>query len=241
MRSFFRTTYRKILGAIAGTIVLGALGSGLWDIAFKPVLGSTRDIVLNLLSFGIASIKNSTYAQIAKDFHEEASMNVLFFIILAFTFVGIGLVIIGFYQRRLLKKSSKGLENTLAKLKAPDSSGSLDLERTRKELISEGEDLIRRSSRRGLEVGLWASTIILVFGLSIIVSDFVRFSYANSAISYYHQLESISTPFMDQSERLSIRGKFSQIKSRQDYAAIIQRLQTVAKENGQSVPEFNIW
>jgi len=165
-------------------------------------------------------------------------MSVLFYVILAIAFLNIALIVLSFYQSKQTKKSFESLKTSLAKLKSGESA---DLQKDKEELIARGERIIHKYPGRALAFLLWAVSLSLVLTMSITVSDFVRFSYVNSAISYYHQLDAVSAPFIDQSERMSLRSKFAQIKSKQDYVAIIERLQAIAKQNGQSVPEFSIW
>jgi hypothetical protein len=241
MSSFFQKRYQKIIGAIAGTIILGALGSGLWESALKPVLGSTRDVALNVISFGMISIKNSSYSQTAKDLHEETSLSVLFYVILAVVLLNVVLIASSFYQSRQTRKSFQEFKTKLAKWKSGESDRYEDLQKEKEELIAKGERLIQKYPGRVLTAGTWVTSLLLVLTMSMVVSDFIRFSYVNSAISYYHQLDAITAPFIDQSERVSLRSKFAQIKSKQDYVTIIQRLQSIAKENGQAVPDFSIW
>jgi hypothetical protein len=68
-----------ILG-IAATVVLGALGSGLWQNVLGPSLHFITRWGLDLASLGFASYKNSVYQQIAADNPSEVSVLVLGFV-----------------------------------------------------------------------------------------------------------------------------------------------------------------
>ncbi len=74
---------RRILRYVTITVVLGAIGSGLWEWLMKPALAGTSDFVLNIATLGIQSFKDSLYRDIALGLHEDASLR-LFSLILGF-------------------------------------------------------------------------------------------------------------------------------------------------------------
>lgn len=77
--------------AIAGvfvTILLGALGSGLWDIAFKPISMKIPRLTLIIFTFGLKKFRNPIYRRISRG-KEDNSPYFYFIIILTliFTFI----------------------------------------------------------------------------------------------------------------------------------------------------------
>ena len=64
------------IGVLA-TIFLGAISNGVWEYILKPILNSSSDFVLNLISFGIRQYKDQIYLEIAKNFHEDISISLL--------------------------------------------------------------------------------------------------------------------------------------------------------------------
>jgi hypothetical protein len=66
----------KTVKFIAVTILLGALGSGLWEWLLKPALTGTSDVVLNIATLGFDKFKGSLYQEIAFGFREEPSLRV---------------------------------------------------------------------------------------------------------------------------------------------------------------------
>ena len=64
---------KLFLGCLAA-ILLGAIGSGLWNVALGPVLSWTGNALLTAASFGVESVKNGVYREIAKGFHEQAGV-----------------------------------------------------------------------------------------------------------------------------------------------------------------------
>ena len=55
---------RKLIGSTLGVIVLGALGSGLWELA-KPLLGWGWAALVGLSTLGLSSLRDGLYSQAA--------------------------------------------------------------------------------------------------------------------------------------------------------------------------------
>jgi hypothetical protein len=102
LKSLKNKRYAKGFLALLGAILLGALGSGLWELVLKGLMNSSRDVLLNLVSFGLHSIKDITYSQIARGFHEEASMNLLLFTVTIIILLGLFLSLFGIVSLRIL-------------------------------------------------------------------------------------------------------------------------------------------
>ena len=60
-----KSTRSKVVLAIVGTILLGALGSGFWEYILEPILQGARDFVLDVASLGMATFKGQLYKEIA--------------------------------------------------------------------------------------------------------------------------------------------------------------------------------
>src|SRR4051794_11362648 len=60
------STRVKWIVGIIGTIVLGALGSGLWDLCLRDFFVWSGHGILTLITLGIGSVRDSNYIEIAK-------------------------------------------------------------------------------------------------------------------------------------------------------------------------------
>lgn len=69
-------TKKIVLGGVA-TILLGAIGSGVWEYMLKPISSFSSEFVLNFISFGINNFKDKIYLEIAKNLHEGVGMSIL--------------------------------------------------------------------------------------------------------------------------------------------------------------------
>jgi hypothetical protein len=75
------TNRSKVILGIAGTIVLGAIGSGVWELFFSPVFSWLGRGILTIVTLGLDSVRNAIYAGVAKGHREEASLFVYTFLI----------------------------------------------------------------------------------------------------------------------------------------------------------------
>ena len=71
-----RPLLRKLLW-LTGTLVIGGLGSGLWEIALKPSLLWFGTLMLDLATLGLSSLRDGMYADAAKGTYERAGIMVL--------------------------------------------------------------------------------------------------------------------------------------------------------------------
>jgi len=85
-------TKKQWLIGLTGTIVLGAVGSGVWDVFLKPAFSWLGREVLTLVTLGLSSVKDSMYQDIAKGHHEVAGLNILVFATAVFVFLPMGFV-----------------------------------------------------------------------------------------------------------------------------------------------------
>jgi hypothetical protein len=71
----------KIALGVIGSLVAGALGSGLWSWMFEPGLSRLGKGILNLVTFGTSSLKDNVYSTAAQGLHEVPSLHVHLFLI----------------------------------------------------------------------------------------------------------------------------------------------------------------
>jgi hypothetical protein len=72
----------RTIGWLVGTIVIGAVGSGLWDVAFRPGVNILSRVTLTVATLGLESARDSIYADVAMGHHELPS---LYLLLAAFT------------------------------------------------------------------------------------------------------------------------------------------------------------
>lgn len=67
---------KKLLWLLA-TLVLGALGSGLWELAFRPILAFCATTALDIVTLGMESLRNGLYKEAARGQYERVSITML--------------------------------------------------------------------------------------------------------------------------------------------------------------------
>jgi hypothetical protein len=87
---------------ILGTILLGALGSGFWDLFLRNMFVGIGHGILTLITLGISSVRDSFYVEIAKGRTERAGLYLM-----SFTFIFLGFLA-GLLAGRLARPISVG-------------------------------------------------------------------------------------------------------------------------------------
>jgi hypothetical protein len=95
--------WQKLTGRIFGIIMLGAIGSGIWARLFDPGYSKVRDVLLNIATLGIGTLKDNTYFHVAQGIHQEAALSVLLVVLMMFYVLPVFAVI----TLQLLNRESK--------------------------------------------------------------------------------------------------------------------------------------
>jgi len=83
-------------------------------------------------------------------------------------------------------------------------------------------------------------TFSLIFATFFFVSYF-RINYVVRASSHVEQLLHITAPFMSEQSRLMHRSELAQIKTKEDYVALVNNLRNIAFVNNVPAPEFSVY
>ena len=209
------TRLHWLLG-ILGTLILGALGSGLWELAIKPVGEALVRSTLTLVSFGSEAMKDVVYREAAKG---TSDVPIILAIMLLMIMVGVRFVA-GYFEsfreaRRILleKDRSELSEEQILQMKARLA-------------------LLKRRLRWTLRSGtIMGYLIVAALGLNVII--LLRASESSSARTFFEMSMSVCRPYIDEHQSLLIRSRFAQVKTRAEYVAIIADLRTIAKSSGQ--------
>lgn len=79
----------------------------------------------------------------------------------------------------------------------------------------------------------------MLFVGTIFTLDSVKQKYINNAVTNFNQLSKIVRPYVSEEEYIGYTSTFSQIRKKEDYVNLINKLGDIAKDNNQSVPEFD--
>src|SRR3990172_1958525 len=98
-KSILRTTL-----AIVGAIVVGALGSGVWQNILGPLLAFLRDWALSIATFGLEAYKDNLYRDVARGFRESAGIGMLELVTPLFVAALVVLPVMTFLLVRIVEK-----------------------------------------------------------------------------------------------------------------------------------------
>lgn len=205
------TTSRKVILGIGATIVLGAVGSGVWELVFSPTVSWLGRGLLTLATLGLESVSDSIYVDVAKGHHERSSLAIYGLVSIGFLFAPLVLA----RRPLLIPKIRQFLEG-----KDPEQ-----LEAMRKKNVRLLSHLL---------------LILTLLGTVIFVRSLMH-TYTNTAITYFNQSLNIVLPFISVEEERRFRSEFARISSKNDYVQLVNKLNERAKSNGIQLPKFSIW
>jgi hypothetical protein len=209
-----------------GVILLGAIGSGVWEYLIKPITNKSSNIILNIITFNINSFKSQLYTDIAKGYTQDTILSIMLSNLLIFLLCTIILTMIGVLMHYLCKDLIS-IQNKLYGLEC-------DKEESEKPTLLE-KIVFKFSFMEKLSHNITLRQIamfIYYIGITITIMGVMlamKYSYVNKAITYYKQLITIVTPFVDNKQIQKYDSDFAQMKSESDYSTIIYSLQDIIK------------
>jgi len=224
--------WAKWIGGGLGTIIVGAIGSGVWERLGDPLYVFARDGLLNLATLGLVTLKDSLYADIALGLHEGASTQLLTYVLFAMgygTFLGTLLVTRRF--RRAFTKLSELADDARRDETESKSKASFDD-------LYKSTKTSAQTMKWQLYYVVWPLTAVLV-----VIAGFsaVRTSYTGRAIAHYKQLTALVAPFASEAQIKSFDSRFAQIRSASDYVGLTSELATIATQHNLRLPDFQPW
>jgi len=239
-----KSTRVKVVLAVVGTILLGALGSGFWEYVLEPSLLGARDVVLNVASLGVARFKEQLYMEIANGAPESVAITVLvqttFLLVVV---VGI-LTFLAFLARRWLFRQRKKMEDEIdAFLKWEDGNKAEEPPSPEaiRSNIQQVKDRLEQLPWRLLSVFSYALLLLSVLLLSVLIVNMSRVVYIRDARSHFQQLITIAAPHIDDEHVKILRARFASARNKVDYVAVVDSLRSVIKKAGQEPPKFSSW
>jgi len=210
---------KKIIlgGGIVGVIFLGVVTNAIWD-ALKPLTAYLFKLTLNLSVFGAEKFKDNIYLEIAKGMHEGTSLLVfltVYSFLLGFIFISVLLMLV-IRRKGALKTEGDRTPNFFDKI------------------YTYQKDLPKKSWF------VWFFFLYTVFATTIFTLDAVKQRYINNAVTNFEQLSKIVRPYISEEEDIKHASIFFQIRNKEDYVVLINKLQKIAKDNNQSIPDFSL-
>jgi len=202
------------------TIFLGAIGSGLWETVFKPIIYKIGNAIFTLLSFGAKRARDNIYKKAARGHHELPSLLILFVVLVLPSALMLGAES-RFYQKIYQEESYK------SKL----------IETCKDNVGEEKIDCIKKNLKIKIGNLLHIFTLLTVLVLVFTFRMFLSLNKTNSAITYYQQCLKICRPIINETTFFKIEQNFSLIETQEQYFETIKILEELAEENSLKLPK----
>ena len=228
-----KTVLKWALGVV-GTLLLSALGSGVWQSLLGPAMHASTRWLLDLASLGLTSYKNSVYQQIAADNQSRTAVETLNQVTIIYVMISTAATVYAFFLNYSTGERGQRLLTRLSEA-PPDPQPATTVDAMRQELAT-----VLKSTAR-IRWALYVCSLMLGF---VFVNHFVmlaRVSYINSADAHYHQVLRVASPYLDAREQAQVESDFAQVGSREDYVRLLSRLEGQCKAQGRTVPKFDPW
>lgn len=215
--------FRWFFGVI-GTIVLGAIGSGVWEKFLSPASGSLTSFLVSLFSKLSTSYADSLYADIGK-----GSTGVIGIIVLApysiIQFSFMFLPLLGIASATTLFFKIKKID-----YKEVNSDGP----------ISNPKYISRKRNPSRLKIYLILG-YFLGFGLFFwSLSQAVKGGYSYDVVIYIERSFDIISPKISDQELKELKSEYRQISSRAQFNALNQKIKGISSKNKLRLPEISI-
>ena len=217
--------------AVLGALVLGGLGSGIWDLVFRPGgmwLGHT---VLSAVTFGSTSVRDAVYREAARGLHEGSSLMVYSFLVGLIGAAPLYFFVAAFIDKRRFE------DQQLLRARRRSGQSVQELEGEISRLKTEMGSLDRRLGKLTMFRYI-AVAALLVPSLTVSFQG-LKLVEANDAFTYFSQSLIICRPYMTDQDAHILNSRFAQIRGRSDYVVIIDELQKIAGSNHVKLPEYN--
>jgi hypothetical protein len=221
---WLRVWSRQAPITIIGVVLLGLLGSGLYDLLVKPGMTTFSRLFLDVITLGSEMLRDSAYSSAALDPRPVGGL-----LLLQGAMVLLGGFTAGVFTKVFRTK--------------PPPLGDLITE-TDEDAAKKAADDAAKVKRLRLgklyawRVGTAALTMSMVF-VALAASSV----HSQSVLIWrvFHANLRILTPLTPQLELQKLESSFASMKTSKDYSAIRLRLRTLAAERGATLLEYETW
>jgi hypothetical protein len=201
----------KIVVSIIVTVLLGAVGSGVWEALGKPAFNSLSILVLNLVSLGSESLNSRAYQEAALTPHAQSGL-IIWLEILSLKIVLTLLAIISVIVLNLQFNKQK-IHNVMM--------------------------AISKSKKKWILV--YSVILISFFPIGSQLVDFMVHNQAILIWRVFTANYAICSPYIESHEKEIILSQYCQIKNKKDYTVIAEKLILVAQKNKLVLINHPLW
>lgn len=220
----------KVIGSILGTIILGAIGSGLWELCIKNLFIFFGELILNLLVKMKTNILTDIYTEVSKGNINQVLIENNSYLS-SFLFLIIYLITLNFLSTLLFRIKFNEI------LCIIDKDYKVTSESYKTILFDKlpAKNFIKKIPT----IYLIELTFLLGFCMFFLSTyKTAKIKYINTAIEEYNYLNVNIQPFVSDKYIKNINSRFSQIQNKIDYELLIKEMETVANKNNVKKREF---
>lgn len=230
--------------SIVATIILGAIGSGLWEIAFKPIGKKLSSAVFTIITFGAKRARDNIYKAAAKGHHDLPSLdnlvsiNTLFicivFLSLFFLYLDMSppdsRIISHKSFRECLEKKGEARKECFSRALPENYKNCFEKDG------AEQDECIKIALKEEFMPELQRLFLVGLFMTVIIFYKIYSVNKVNLIVTYYDQCLKVIRPSIDDGRYHLFQQRYALMSTKEDYEKIIGEMEDTAKENGISLP-----
>lgn len=224
----------KVGLALFGTILVGAIGSGLWELGMKPSLQYFGQKFLDAITLGSTTMKDNAYLAAALDQTAIPAVRV-YEIVSAFAMVPLLIIIVlEIFKNQRLRRYF--LRTETAQDKHNDSTAN-------ESSSQQPEDTSDRMLIKDKTLIIVERTVLAWIVLSVVFTS-VQSLIHNQSLqiwrSFHADLRQCA-PYMTPNEEELIEAQYAAMKSKKDYAVILGYFQGIAKQHNIKLHSTALW
>lgn len=199
---------------LLGLLLVGALGSGLWDVFLKDLIFYLGGVFVKIMSYLYSGYVDYLYSNVGKLYTPLEIIPAVIFIIFIIFSPGFGLLLGNTFYHRL---------------KQPDPDKYYN--KTSKAISI--FNFLTKSKRR-----IYSIILIITIPISISYTNLlIKEITIIKAVNYIDQTIEIIRPYITESDFISLRSEFRQINNKEKFDKIIFKIKAYASKGGVKLPE----
>lgn len=219
MKPWLKGTPWTILGAI----ILGAIGSGVWNLLFEPGLNRGKRILLSIVTLGSSTARDQAYQSAALDPTPIPTLILLLLVVVIL--ICASSFMIGFTGGAIF-----------AMRRRPATADQ--------EASVEAEDKSVAKRRHGFRRVTFMGGLLTALAFGFALTALASFMVANQAVLIWRTFNAnieVLSPHLSPLEEKAMRGRFRKIRSKSDYEKIRVELENIAAKSGEKLWDPELW
>jgi len=209
---------------ILGVIVIGVIGSAIYDALVKPSFGVVSNFLFGVFTLGSQQMKDAAYSSAALDPSGLPSLMVLMFLIVGMAFYVVSTSVASELRRRRFDQNFEGPKMPKESLRSPR------------------EDLSDKNIKtRKIRILLYLSRISAA---CFLVSAYIMISTLNQSILVWrvHTANlNIIAPYVQVDKILKLKSAFSAVRTEKEFVELYGVMKQIASQNNVQLRQDVVW